>query len=103
MSEAQKLTNKLLYQGYWIVTQFFQNPGSNLPLRGWSFKVMLADYTDANGNYNWDQHEDGSGFYHCAWCQRRYFGDDEAAALEAGKKIVEAQLSEPQPEETAAE
>lgn len=85
--------SKILYHGYMVVTKYLTSMGPWQGKRGWSFKVMLADYTDIDGNYDWDQHEDTPGFYYCAWCSGKYFGDDEAAALEAGKKLVEAQIA----------
>lgn len=81
-----------LYDGYWIITQFFKDPGANLPPRGWSFKVMDADRTDANGNYDWDRYDDPGAFYFCAWCNKNYFGNDQEEAFRTAETIVKNEI-----------
>ncbi len=94
MSDIKKMPTKILHEGYWIVTHYFTPYGhDSLPARGWSFKVMHADFTDEFGHmYDWEKHEDLGGFYYCAWCNRVYFGESEEAAIEAAKVIIGAQL-----------
>lgn len=94
MSETKdKATSKILYKGYWLITKYFepretswQQPYKHS--RGWSFKIMKTQFTNAKGDFDWN--EINSRTYHCAWCKGKYFGEDENAALEAGKAKIDA-------------